>query len=124
MTHQLAAGCALAASALILTVQLLPPAISKIIMPVRSRNLGMAAPGAAQFVRGVIVPCRVIYGHLLSYRYPQPYSLSCRVVTSPRSAATHHWFICLIQINVPSTEFFNRPGRREAALIIDGDDLQ
>jgi hypothetical protein len=43
MTHQLAAGCALAAS-VILTVQLLPPAISKIIMPVRTRNLGMAAP--------------------------------------------------------------------------------
>jgi hypothetical protein len=31
-------------------------------------------------------------------------------------ATTHPWFICLIQINVPSTEFFNRPGRREAAL--------
>jgi len=50
-------------------------------MPVRSRNLGIA-PRAAQFVRGIIVLCRVIYGHLLSYRYPQPYSLSCRVVTS------------------------------------------
>jgi hypothetical protein len=54
MTHQLAAGCALAASTLVLTVQLLPPAISKIMMPVRSKNLGMAAP-CCQFVRCVIV---------------------------------------------------------------------
>jgi hypothetical protein len=69
MTHQLAAGCALPASALILTVQLLPPAISKIIMLVRNKNLGMAAPmlpiRSRRYCAG-----RVIYGH--SYRYPQP----------------------------------------------------
>jgi len=93
MTHQLAAGSALVASTL-LTVQLLPLAISKIIMPVRSRNLGVAAPRAAKFIRRVIVPCRLIYGHLLSYRYPHcptvihtPFSLSRRVVISPQSAA-------------------------------------
>jgi hypothetical protein len=39
---------------LVLTVQLLPLAISKIIMLVRSKNLGMADP-CCQFVRGVIV---------------------------------------------------------------------
>jgi hypothetical protein len=30
-------------------------------------------PPAAQFVRGVIVLCRIIYRQLLPYRYPQPY---------------------------------------------------
>ena len=48
---------------------------------------------------------------------PQPYSLPCRVGTSPRPAPPHPWFICLIQINAPPTEFFNRPGRRKAAII-------
>jgi hypothetical protein len=69
MMHQLAADGALAASALILTdgAQLLLPAISKIITPFRSSNLGMTAPELSNF-RGVIVPCRAIYGHLLSYR--------------------------------------------------------
>jgi hypothetical protein len=49
MTHQLAAGCAFPASALVLTVQLLPPAISKIIILVRSKNLGMAAHAENSF---------------------------------------------------------------------------
>jgi hypothetical protein len=53
---------------IVLTVQLLP-AISKIIMLVRSKNLGMAAPmlpiRSRRYCAG-----RVIYGH--SYRYPQP----------------------------------------------------
>ena len=33
----------------------------------------------------------------------------------------HPWCICLIQINVPSTEFFNRPGRRKSAIGGHGD---
>jgi hypothetical protein len=71
MTHQLAAGCALPASALILTVQLLFPAISKIMMLVRSKNLGMAAPLTMLPIRSRrYCAGRVIYGH--SYRYPQP----------------------------------------------------
>ena len=69
MTHQLAAGCALPASALMPTVWLLQPAISKIIKLVGSKILGMAASmlpiRSRRYCAG-----RVIYGH--SYRYPQP----------------------------------------------------
>jgi hypothetical protein len=84
MTHQLAAGCALPGSALILTVQLLPPAISKIIMLVRSKNLGMAAR-CCRFVRGVIVLVASFMDTPTVIH--SPISLSCRVVTSTRSAA-------------------------------------
>jgi hypothetical protein len=44
------------------------------VLPIRSRHY-------------CAVPSNLRY--LLSYRYPQAYSLSCRVVTSPRSDAPH-----------------------------------
>ena len=86
MTHQLAAGCAIPESALLLTVQLLFPAISKIMMLVRSKNLGMAAPMTMLPIRSRrYCAGRVIYGD--SYRYPQPnFTFVCHAVTSLRSA--------------------------------------